>query len=63
MLIELDTDDIGRVDVYVDNRPFASFGVRQGVKQLEVPGEAGSVRFEGFSGDELVISNTIDLRS
>jgi C-terminal processing protease CtpA/Prc len=61
--IELDTDEIGRVDIYlgVDRRPFGSISVRQGPNQIDVPDDATTVRFEGFSGDDLVISNTLDL--
>lgn len=61
--IDLDTDEIGRVDVYVDGRPFGSFNVRQGPNQVAVPDSATSVRFEGFSGDDLVVSNNLDLGS
>jgi hypothetical protein len=61
--IDLDTDEIGRIDVYIDGRPFGSFNVRRGPNQVAVPDTAHRVRFEGFSGDDLVISNNLDLRS
>ncbi len=59
--ILLDTDNIGRVDVYVDERPFTSLNVRQGPNEVEVPAESTAVRLEGFSGSDLVVSNQVQL--
>ena len=50
----------GRVAVVV--KPFVPDALRQAVAgAVEVPDDATTIRFEGFSGAELVISNTLDL--
>jgi len=61
--INLNTSEIGRVDVYVDGRPHNSFNVRQGDNEVVLASGAQTVRFEGFSGSQLVISNTVRLDS
>ncbi len=59
--IDLTTDEIGRVDVFVDDRPFDSLNVRQGSRQVTVPEDAATVTFKGFSGDDLVVANHLEL--
>ncbi|MEM9566322.1 MAG: peptidase S41, partial [Actinomycetota bacterium] len=61
--IEMVTDEIGRVDVYLDDRPFASLNVREGSSQVDVPVGAARARLEGYSGSELVVANHLDLPS
>ena len=59
--VTIDTDNIGRVDVFVDDRPFGSHNVTQGPNVFEVPDSASSVRFDGYSGTDLVVSNRLEL--
>ncbi len=59
--VTIETDNIGRVDVFVDERPFASRNVNQGTNVIDVPATASTVRFDGWSGKDLVVSNRVDL--
>jgi len=57
--VTVDTDNFGRLDVVVDDRPWTSLDVRRGPNMITLPADAGHVRFEGWSARKLVISNTI----
>jgi len=59
--VTVETDNIGRLDLHVNGRPYASQNVRQGPNEIEVPGNAQTLRLEGFSGPDLVVSNTVTL--
>lgn len=59
--IDVTTDNFGRLDVFVDGRPFGSLNVAQGTTTVDVPATAGAVRFEGWSGSRLVVSAQLEL--
>ncbi|MGI9596805.1 MAG: S41 family peptidase [Acidimicrobiales bacterium] len=58
--IEVTTNNFGRLDTYVDGRPFGSRNVNEGVTTVEIPADADGVRFEGWSGSDLVVSARLD---
>ena len=60
--IEVTTGNFGRLDVFVDDRPYASRNVSQGTSTIVVPPSASAVRLDGRSGTRLVVSRTIPLR-
>jgi hypothetical protein len=63
LTLQVTTEGIRRLDVYVDSRPRASADVPDGGSILTVPGLTGAavVRVEGYAGGELVAARTQQL--
>ena len=59
--LELTTENVPSVDVYVDGRPQDSHETPNGTKQIEVKLRSASsvVRLEGFEGRDLVAARTV----
>lgn len=58
--VDVETGNIGRLDTYVENRPFDSRNVVSGVNTVDIPADAGWVRFEGWSGSTIVVSANLE---
>ncbi|GLZ28923.1 hypothetical protein Lesp02_11130 [Lentzea sp. NBRC 105346] len=56
--VSLDTVNLDRVDLYVDDRPVATRDVADGVHALTVP-SGQKLRVEGFSGGKLVAARKV----
>ena len=64
--LELTTEAVGSVDVYVNGRPAATSAVTDGTTTLAVPiRETGeiTVRIEGFDREALVAARTLTLEA
>ena len=63
LTLQVTTQGIQRLDVYVDGRPRASADVADGASTVPVPGVAGAtvLRVDGYTGGELVASRTQDI--
>ena len=61
--IEVEADNVDRVDVYVDDRPRASLDPAAGSASVTVTGVPGatSVKVKGFAGGELVATRRVDI--
>jgi Peptidase family S41 len=61
--IEVEADNVDRVDVYVDDRPRASLDPAAGSASVTVTGVPGatSVKAKGFAGGELVAARSVDI--
>jgi hypothetical protein len=62
--IEVEADNVDRVDVYVDDRPRASLDPAAGSASVTVTGVPGatSVKVKGFAGGELVAARSVGIR-
>ena len=60
---ELDSTNVDRADVYVDDRPRASVDVTADHTVVSIPAAAGPerVRVEAFAGGDLVAADSADL--
>ena len=62
LLLDVTTQGVTRLDIYIDQRPFGSVDVGDGPTELTVATKsASSVRLEGFSEDELVASRLLQV--
>ena len=61
IILDVTTRGMSRIDVYADGRPIGSVDVGDGQTELTVPGDAGTLRLEGFEGGDLVAARRIDV--
>lgn len=60
LVLDVTTNDVTRLDIYINERPFGSIDVGDGQSELTVGTKsARSVRLEGFNEDSLVASRVL----